>query len=106
MKSHNKFYEGISLAKGLPSEHMFKFFDIIEIQGQSECATEKKFTDRKERIENINDKSETGFTSAEDLMNMHTTASNETTLVSDIPNMINYENFIIAPGKKKNQFQF
>ena len=30
---------------------------------------------------------------------MHRTASNETTLVSDIPNILNEEDVIIAPGQ-------
>ena len=38
---------------------------------------------------------------------MHRTASNETTLVSDIPNIINEEDVIIAPEQgKKNSFDF
>ena len=40
---------------------MFKFSDIVEIQGQSECVTEKNVSesDEKEMTENINDRSET-----------------------------------------------
>ena len=41
LKSHNKFYENISIATGLPSDDMFRFSDIVEIQGQN--VTEKKF---------------------------------------------------------------
>ena len=32
---------------------------------------------------------------------MHKTASNETTLVSEMPNIIDKENVIIAPGPRK-----
>ena len=85
---------------------MFKFSDIAEIQGQSECVTEKNVSDRKESTENINDRSETEFASVEDPLNMHRIASNETNLVSDIPNIINDENVIIALGQGKRQFQF
>ena len=85
---------------------MFKFSDIAEIQGQSECVTEKNVSDRKESTKNINDRSETEFASVEDPLNMHRIASNETTLVSDIPNIINDENVIIALGQGKRQFQF
>ena len=60
---------------------MFKFSDIIEIQGQSECVTEKNVSDRKEMTENINDRSEIELASVEDPLNMHKTASNETTLI-------------------------
>ena len=35
---------------------------------------------------------------------MHRTASNDTALVSEIPNVINEENVIIAPGQGKQQF--
>ena len=51
--------------------------------------------------ENINDRCETVFYSVEDLLNMLITASNETTLVSEIPNIIHEENVIIALGQRK-----
>ena len=62
----------------------------------------KSFSDGKETTGNINDRSEIEFTLVEDPLNMHRTSSNETTLVSQIPNIINKENVIIAPeqGKK------
>ena len=107
LKSYNKFYEGISIAKDLSSKDMSKFSDIVEIQGQSECVIEKKISGRKESTENVNDRIETEFASVEDPLNMHRTASNETTLVSDILNIINEEDVIIAPGQgKKNSFNF
>ena len=76
---------------------MFKFSDIIEIQGQSECVTGKYVSDKKEMTENINGRSETQFALVEDPLNMDRTASNETNLVSEILNIINEEN-VIAPG--------
>ena len=51
--------------------------------------------------ENINDRSKTEFASDEDPLKMHRTASNEITLVSEIPNIINNKNNIIAPGQRK-----
>ena len=52
--------------------------------------------------ENVNDnESETEFASVEDPLNMHRTASSETTLVSEIPNIIDEENVIIAPAQGK-----
>ena len=103
LKSYNNFYEDISIPKGLSSEDMFKISDIVEIQGQSKCVTEKNVSDGEEMTENINYRSETEFTSIEDPLNMHRTALNETTLVSEIPNMINNENVIIVPGQGKKQ---
>ena len=44
--------------------------------------------------------------SVDDPLIMHRTASNEATLVSEIPNIINTENVIIAPGQGKKQCQF
>ena len=76
---------------------MFKFSDIVEIEGQSECVTGKYVSDKKEMTENINGRSETQFALVEDPLNMHRTASNETNLVSEILNIINEET-VIAPG--------
>ena len=41
------------------------------------------------------------FLTIEDPLNMYRTASNETALIYDIPNMINEENIIIAQRQKK-----
>ena len=101
MKSPNKCYEDISIAKGLSSEDMFKLSDIAEIQGEIESVTDKNISDIKEMSENINNNSETKFASVADPLNMHRTESNETFLALEIPNMINKENIIIAPGQRK-----
>ena len=58
-------------------------------------------SDGKEMTENINSRRETKFTSVEDHLNMHRTASSEITLVCEIPNITNDENVIIAPGQVK-----
>ena len=65
---------------------MFKFSDIVEIQGQSESVTEKNTSDRKEITENINDRRGAEFASVEDPLNMYRTALNEIALVSEILN--------------------
>ena len=43
--------------------------------------------------------SRTEYASVEGPLNMHRTASNKTTLISEIPNVINEQNVIIAPGQ-------
>ena len=107
LKCYNKFFENKSIAKGISSKDMFNFSDTVEIQGQSECVTEKNFSYRKEMTENINDRSETEFASVEDPLNMHRTKSNEKTVVSQMPNIINEENVITAPEQRnKNSFIF
>ena len=50
--------------------------------------------------ESIND-TETEYASVEDSLNMHRIALNETTLVSEIPSIINEENDIITPREGK-----
>ena len=60
---------------------MFKFSNIVEIQGETESVTEKNISDGKEMTENVNyNRSETEFASVEDPLNMYRIASNETTL--------------------------
>ena len=41
LKPHNKFYEDISIVKGLSSKSMLKFSDIVEIQGQYKNVIDK-----------------------------------------------------------------
>ena len=80
---------------------MFKFSDIVEMSGKTEGDTEN-ISNEKEMTKNVNDtRSRTEFASFEDPLNMHRTASNETTLVSEIRNIIDEENVIIAPGQGK-----
>ena len=60
----------------------------------------KIISDRAEMSESINN-TETKYASAEDPLIMHRTALHETTLISEIANIINKENVIITPGQKK-----
>ena len=53
--------------------------------------------------ENTNGRRETEFISVEDPLNMHRTTSNETTLVSEIPNIINDENALTKTGQGKER---
>ena len=82
---------------------MFRFSDIADIQGQKQNVTEKIVSDRKEVSEIRND-TEIEYASIEGSLNMHRTASNERTLVSEIPSTINEENVIIATGQGKTEF--
>ena len=52
----------------------------------------------------ISIKTEYGY--LEDPLSKHRTGPNETALNSEIPNISNDENVIIAPGQEKTQFQF
>ena len=56
--------------------------------------------------ENITERSETEFASVKGPLKMQRTASNEANLVSEIPNIVNNENFIIASGQEKSNFSF
>ena len=52
--------------------------------------------------DHVNDpRTKTEFASVEEPLNMHRTASNETTLVSEIPSITDEENILIAPGQGK-----
>ena len=81
---------------------MLNFSDINKIQEETESVTENGISDGKEMNKNNNENAnEAEYASVEDPLNMHRTATNETTLISDIPNIINEENVIIAPGQRK-----
>ena len=79
---------------------MFRFFDTVKTQDENETVTEKIYFRWKEMSENTND-TEVEFASVEELLNIHRSESNKTTLVSEIPNIINKVNVIIAPGQGK-----
>lgn len=64
------------------------FSEVFEIQEQNKNVTEKNISDRKQTTENRND-IEIEYASVEDTLSMDRNASNETTLISDIPNLIN-----------------
>ena len=80
---------------------MLKFSDFVEMQGETEKGTAESICNVKE---NVNE-SKTEYASVEDPLNIHRTVSNETTLVSDIPNIVSNQN-IIAPGQGKICFCF
>ena len=72
MKTHNKFYEDISVTKGLSVEGMFNFSDNNENQEENESVTENGTLDGKEMSKNNNENtSEAEYASVEDPLNMH-----------------------------------
>ena len=67
---------------------------------KSESVTENGISDGKKMNKNNNEiASEAEYASVDDPLNMHRTATNETTPISEIPNIINEKNVIIAPGQ-------
>ena len=79
MKSDNKLYEHISIAKRLLSKKLFIFSDIFETQIENDSATEKTIPDRKEMSEGNNTEKETEYALVEDPLNTNRTALHETT---------------------------
>ena len=74
----------------------------MKIKIKTGSVTKNDISDEKEMDKNNNEnKSEAEYASVEDPLNMHRTATNEITLISEIPNIINEENVIIAPGEGK-----
>ena len=78
---------------------MFKFSDIVEVQEETEKGTAESICNAKANV----NKTETEYVSVEDPLNIHRTTSNETSLVSDIPNIVKDENIIIAQGQGKTR---
>ena len=72
LKSYNKFYEDISIAKGISGQEIFRFSDIIKIQRKSQSAT-KNIPDGKEMSESI-DHTDIEYAFVEDFSNMYRTA--------------------------------
>ena len=77
------------------------FLMFLKFKAIINVLLKKNISDGKEITEHRNGRSEPEFALVEDLLHMHRTASNKTTLVSMIPNIILEENFIIAPGQRK-----
>ena len=74
------------------------------MQGETESDTEN-ISDGEEMTKNINNtRSETKFALVEDPLNIYRIASDQTTLVSEIPNISDEENIIIVPGQEETPF--
>ena len=101
LKSH-KFYEDISVTKGLSGEDMLTFSDIDKNQEETESVTENGISNGKEMNKNNNENAgEAEYASVEHPLNMHITVRSCENMISEIPNIISEENFIIAPGQEK-----
>ena len=55
LKSHNEFYEDISVTNSLPSEEIFRCSSIVKTQGENKSATEKIIPNKKEVRESLYD---------------------------------------------------
>ena len=89
--SYNQFYEDKSNPKSL----LLKFKENLI----------KLWQNGKYMTKNVNNRKEIVFAPVEGPLNMYIIASNETTLASKIPNIVNEVN-IIAMGQRKTLFQF
>ena len=89
LKTHNKFYEDISISAGLSGKEMINFSGIDKHQDITKSIHTRVISN------------ETEYCSVEDPLSMQRTGSNETALVSEIPSIINDKNVIIAPGQEK-----
>ena len=77
---------------------LFRSSENVEIQGENESVTKKIVSNGKEMSESLND-TYTVYASVEHLQNKHKSASDETTLVSEIQDIMNEENVIISAGQ-------
>lgn len=82
LESHCKFYKDISIPKSLSNNELLRFSKNKPVKENLETVPEKIF------------KHETPFTLIEDPLNTHRTVSSETTLVSEVPNIIDKENVL------------
>ena len=81
---------------------MLNFSEINENQEEAKIVTENSISDGKDMNKNNNENaSEAEYASVEDTLNIHRNATNETTLISEIRNIINEENITIASGQDK-----
>ena len=77
------------------------FLTLLKFKEKTRVLPKKLFwMNEKEMSESIND-TETECVSVKDVINIYRTASNETTLVSEIINIINEEYVTTAPGQGK-----
>ena len=90
LKNNNKFYEDISVSYDLSSNEILNVADASFAHEQTcnnhpDTRTENKLN----------------FELLDDPLNLHRVAANETTLISEIPGIIDEDNITIAPGQGK-----
>ena len=82
---------------------MLIFPDTNENQEETKSVTENAISDGNEMDKSNNENAgQLEYASVEDSLNMLRIAINETTLISESPNIINEENVMIAPGQGKS----
>ena len=91
LKMHNKFYEDISVREDFVTDDIINFCDSEISANETDKTTEDFYVPA--------DKESNDTT--EDPLTRHRVASNETALVSEIPNIVENENLIVAPGQGK-----
>ena len=90
LKNNNKFYEDISVLYDLSSNEILNAVDASFAHEQT-CNNHPDT-----QIEN-----KLNFELLDDPLNLHRVAANETTLISEIPGIIDEDNITIAPGQGK-----
>ena len=80
LKDHNEFYSDVLVNEDLSSDEMIKFLDEEQNENVVECSEEEEH----------------------DSFHNHSTSSNETALISEVPNTVENENLIVAPGQGKS----
>ena len=80
LKDHNKFYSDVLVNEDLSSDEMIKFLDEEQSENVVECSEEEEH----------------------DTFHNHCTRRNETALISEVPNTVENENLIVAPGQGKS----
>ena len=83
LKTHNMFYEGIIISLGLTSDEILDFSNLSVTQSISGTLEDENFEE------------------AEDPGNLHQIATNESSLTSEVPHLVDENKIILAPGQNK-----
>ena len=83
LKTHNMFYEDIIISLGLTNDETLDFSNLFVTQSISGILEDENFEE------------------AEDPGNLSWIATNETSLISEVPHLVNENKIILAPGQNK-----